>query len=245
MQINFDQHRRQRGALLFMILLAVVLFAALSYAVTQSLRSGGKDGSSEKAQSKATEIIQYATLLEQTAMRLKLVNGCTDDQLSAEVNGFFINNSSPSDKRCHFFDSNGGAMAYGGDPFPTIALNNEGWSYRGTRQIRDVGILCASPNPCTEIVTGVAVTRGVCIAINAGLGIVAPPADGDIPIETGILTQGDGLTGNTAFDGNTFGGVNSVFKGLRSGCYNFRMGTNDSCTGAHCGYYYYHVLVAR
>ncbi|MFZ5695163.1 MAG: hypothetical protein ACOY4N_05905 [Pseudomonadota bacterium] len=47
-----------------MILLAVVLFAALSYAVTSSIQGGSKDGSSENIRTQAALIVGNATLAE-------------------------------------------------------------------------------------------------------------------------------------------------------------------------------------
>ena len=68
------QPTRQRGNILFLILLAVVLFAALSYAVT-SQRDGGKNASGESAKSHASALLQYAALVENTVHRMVMVGG--------------------------------------------------------------------------------------------------------------------------------------------------------------------------
>lgn len=65
---------KQRGNILFLILLAVVLFAALAYAVTSSMRGGGKDASSEKARAQASALIQYVSLIQNTVQRTMLMN---------------------------------------------------------------------------------------------------------------------------------------------------------------------------
>ena len=65
-----------RGNILFLILLAVVLFAALSYAVTSSMRGGGKDVSDEQAQTGAAAITQYVSLIRSEVQRLMMVNDC-------------------------------------------------------------------------------------------------------------------------------------------------------------------------
>ncbi len=65
---------KERGNILFLILLAVVLFAALAYAVTSSMRGGGKSATDEKARSLASAIIQYGSLVQNTVNRAMLVS---------------------------------------------------------------------------------------------------------------------------------------------------------------------------
>ena len=70
-----------RGNALFLILIAVALFAALSYAVTQSGRGGG---SIDKEQESLyiSEIAQYFALVESEVQKLRIVNGCSVAEIS-------------------------------------------------------------------------------------------------------------------------------------------------------------------
>ena len=68
----------QKGNALFLILVAVVLFAALSYAITQSDRGGG-DASAEANLVKSTTPIQYASSIATAISRLQLRGVSVDD----------------------------------------------------------------------------------------------------------------------------------------------------------------------
>lgn len=61
------------GNVLFLILIAVALFAALSYAVTSSSRGGGIDAKKDSSELIASEIMNYVSSLEQAVTRLR---GC-------------------------------------------------------------------------------------------------------------------------------------------------------------------------
>lgn len=114
----------QRGNILFLILLAVVLFAALSYAVTSSMRGGGKDMGEEKLRTGAAAISQYVTLLRNEVQRLMLVNDCKVENLDwrhnyyKRVNGNVTNEAQtntpvpPVPKAgCAIFTAQGGAIS--------------------------------------------------------------------------------------------------------------------------------------
>lgn len=77
-----SSYQRERGNILFLILLAVVLFAALSYAVTQSMRGGGKDATDESLQSQASAILQYLKQIDSGVQRLHLSGGVAYETMS-------------------------------------------------------------------------------------------------------------------------------------------------------------------
>lgn len=113
MQINYGQRRSERGNILFLILLAVVLFAAFSYAVTNSMRGGGNEASKEKALLTEADVQGYISLVENAVMRLTMSGGCTTAQVSYETpSGTGVNPDAPSDKRCHVYRPEGGGVTY-------------------------------------------------------------------------------------------------------------------------------------
>ena len=82
---------RQNGNALFLILIAVTLFAGLSYAITQTSRSGSANIDKEEIQIKATRIAQHAGELTAAVNRLQTINGCTPEEID-----FGINYTAPS-----------------------------------------------------------------------------------------------------------------------------------------------------
>jgi hypothetical protein len=114
----------QKGNALFLILIAVALFAALSYALTQSGRGSGTTAK-EQAVLKAAEVSSFFGEIQAAISRL-LLGGCSESQITFE-NSVYLgsgsgpyggglmlppgsNAASPSDKRCHIFDTAGGGV---------------------------------------------------------------------------------------------------------------------------------------
>lgn len=108
------QDETQSGNVLFLILIAVALFAALSYAVTTSNRGGG-DADNELAQIAQAESDNCTSSVDATKLRLSLIGGCNESQISYELpNGSNSNPMAPSDKSCNVFSpGSGGASPCG------------------------------------------------------------------------------------------------------------------------------------
>lgn len=111
---------KEQGNVLFLILIAVALFAALSYAVTSSTRGGGGSILKDKAREYASAIIQNTMAIRSAVNRIKLSNSCSDDMIDLLNNVYMRNNGSainlanplaPSDKRCNVFDIAGSSCA--------------------------------------------------------------------------------------------------------------------------------------
>ncbi len=243
----------QRGNILFLILLAVVLFAALSYAVTSSTRGGGKDVGDEKAQSIASALLQYASLAEQTVSRLKLTNGCSDTQLSFEngtVTGY-ANANAPADKRCHVFDPAGGGMAW---QSPPIGANSDGTPYLFTAQICIPSVGTGPVSGCwtdgsdsdTELLIMLSgVNEKVCNYINARSDIAAA-GDGLPP-----FSNGGSMQTKYKFTGTFLGTTSSnhiaglAFKGRPTGCFEMPASAGDNSNTRAGNYVFYHTLLVR
>lgn len=106
----------QRGNILFLILLAVVLFAALAYAVTSSMRGGGKDAGNEKTEAKVSQMLNYFAELNAGIQRMMLVNDVKDYQINFyyQSSSTYVmggnDNPNCTESRCRVFDPAGGGV---------------------------------------------------------------------------------------------------------------------------------------
>lgn len=199
--------KSQSGNVLFLILIAVALFAALSYAVTSSSRSGGGSANKEKAQADAAVIIQYGTSLRSAVRRMKIMNNCSDTQLDFS-NAVFKENSgnpviagntnAPSDKRCHVFNAAGGNMIPIIASATAIDPNNldvgqssypkAGHANMTVAQIKNIGTDAASGTvSANDLVFYYSyLNKATCMAVNDLLGI--PNPNGEAPIDNSTGT---------------------------------------------------------
>ena len=181
---------RQNGNILFLILIAVVLFAALSYAVTQSSRGGGSVDS-EQEQISIGGILNDFSLVKVAVDRLLLIDGCEKadvrywhaSRLNAADGDYYGDGSVPD---CEVFDPNGGGAAY---VVPPQAAQDQGSSEYMMLNLLIAGVGehdCCAQDPATlqqlgtEIVMAVHVTRSMCLEVNEREGIANtggnPPA---------------------------------------------------------------------
>lgn len=255
-------HAQNRGNILFLILLAVVLFAALSYAVTQSMRGGGRDSLSEQAQMAASAIVQYGTNIEQTIGRLMLINDCKDTQISfwtdsnndgAETTADdYYNAGAPGSKKCHVFHPNGGGAQFDTvnarnltTPSSPYAAYNQ-YLFINSTQVVNVGTTCDNET-CTDLILYKRhLKKEICDQINQSLnGFAAIDANARSATNHGnyrfrgvytyYATMDNGKLGATT--GNDTAGE-ARYAGLRSGCFRQIDGVDND-------YYYFHVLIAR
>jgi len=111
--------KHQSGNIVFVLLVAVGLFAALSTAIFSGVGAVNDNRDKDELRLQATELIQYGAKVRRTIERLQAINGCSDNQLSFEnpqVDNATIwnyaNPRAPADGRCHVFDKNGGQISY-------------------------------------------------------------------------------------------------------------------------------------
>lgn len=109
----------ERGNALFLILIAVALFAALSYAITNSGRGAGSIDK-ETAQLGASQMMQYGAELERAIQRMHVINGIPIENLDFRSDKILnnsganpnISNNSCTDTSCQIFHKDGGNVTF-------------------------------------------------------------------------------------------------------------------------------------
>lgn len=218
---------RESGNVLFLILIAVALFAALSYAVTQSTRSGG--GSTEREQSLlgSATLTQYPTALRTAVIRLILA-GNDVRVLSFDGPSDFASYSTFG--RLVFHPDGGGAVFQQAPGDVMAAATAADWYHNANFHVpligRDLG---ATANDVIAFVVGV--NEATCARINDEMGFATTGEcgtyEGTVP-EIELADNAGGIQEN--LDGTNFatgpgtaltcaGGSADAFDGKATGCF--------------------------
>lgn len=101
----------QQGNVLFLILIAVALFAALSYAVSTSSRGTPQGISDEKAEMLAAQILQQAHTISAHVNRM-IVGGVPKEKLDFSAANVSYNTANPNctNNSCRVFTQSGGTL---------------------------------------------------------------------------------------------------------------------------------------
>ncbi|MAQ71905.1 MAG: hypothetical protein CL565_06895 [Alphaproteobacteria bacterium] len=226
---------QEQGNVLFLILIAVALFAALSYAVSSS-QSDGQNADQEKSTIAASTLVQEITLIKNTIQRMKILNNCTDEDITFVYDNDLDGDLDSDDKywnlnlpstECYLFHPDGGNLR-----FPIVDDNIGTGSeiiFTGFNWVDNVG------TPASDLIAITTnITRAACDQINRELG--APTTNGE-PVEEGSNVESSTFFGAyiqaTGIDG---------MDGAYDGCFN---GTNFGGTAVGDAYFYYSVLIAR
>jgi len=245
MMINSLNKKKQSGNILFLILIAVALFAALSYAVTQSSRSGG-DASREANILNAAQIAQYPNLIR-TAILRQTIDGIDPTAVRFNIPANFTDLDS---NRIGVFHPEGGGAVHQLAPADMMADGNDGtWVYNMEFEVTDIGLSTGSSAAGNDIIAFLpGVSLAVCQRINVEANVRAnisdaPPVTADINgglagdydfdmVDDGT-TDYPSPTTETDLDGT--GGDAGTLHGRPFGCFD----------NASEEYVYYHVINER
>jgi len=231
---NVEYTGNEKGNVLFLILIAVALFAALSYAVTQSTQSGGGDAGSETSLVNSAQLTQYPASVRTSVVRM-IIGGTDVSQLEFNPSSDF-DDCTNSGRVCVFHPSGGGATSTEA-PGSVMADGGSGtWFFNGAFEIVNIGISSASSFAGNEVMAFLpGITQSVCSRINDELGISGIPAVGTNISATYRTLKDDSNTFSTSEVILGSGGT-AALSGQPFGCFQ-----NDT-SGE---FVYYHVLVQQ
>ncbi len=235
-------YNSESGNVLFLILIAVALFAALSYAVTQSTRTGGGSGDNETALISSAQLTQYPASIRTSVVRM-IIGGTDVTNLEFNSPSQFGTLVNPANG---VFHPSGGGATYANAPGNMMATGSQGaWVFNGENQIDLLGTTDAG-GPITSTADIIAFLPGItltlCQRINTELGLAATPVvSGGLDITTDMI-DGAGITAGGGTIGDPAPATDAALDGQPFGCLQHDAdldgdGTND--------YVYYHVLVER
>ena len=246
----------ERGNVLFLILIAVALFAALSYAVTQSSRSGGGASDGESNLVNSAQITQYPASVRTAIVRM-IIGGTDVGQLnfdppsafSIAVTGCDVASVSAT---CVFHPDGGGATRVTAPPEVMAGGSQGDWIFTSDFAIENIGRTTASNNSNDVIAFLPGVGQSLCERLNTELGVpTSTDADGDSVPDAGIVignvpTAADEMDNNNLGIGPAAAGagkrLTNDLSGQPFGCADFDATTNQADDS---DLVYFHVLVER
>ncbi len=227
---KFQKRNNERGNVLFIILIAIALFGALSYTIANMMRSGSPQAvSKEQSKIYAAEIIDYGNVIRQATQNM-LINGCDKEEISFTQNsGDAYEHSPAASTKCKLFETKGGAVNF--DPITPDINDGSFYIFTGAHAAENIGSTCTNAACADLLMVLENLKKPVCLAINNRLDISNPGFDA--PNDAGgVLTPFNGTFtyGNVLFD------EDAALDGRTAGCFRDTPGNT---------YSYFRVLMAR
>lgn len=228
----------QSGNVLFLILIAVALFAALSYAVTSSTRSGGGNANRETNLINSAQVTQYPAGIN-TAITRMIIAGIDETEIRFNVPAEFDDLTNVDNG---VFHPNGGGVSYVQAPGTAMEDGDPGeWFFNAHMEVIQIGLDGVGGNDIIAFLPGI--RQAICQRINEeyGIGTTIPVLDGDrsaLYRERMVELTAD-YTFPTTDQIDIDDGTN-VFDGQPFACF------QNAASGTFAGeYVYYHVIFER
>ncbi len=246
--------KSQKGNALFLILIAVALFAALSYAITNSSR-GSSSVDKEQASLQASRLMQYFAQVEAEFTKIRVIGGYDITEIDfgsdvfsrwgATVPNPWFDNPNCTSNNCRIFQSNGGNVpdiTFEDIVIPLTTAFSSSHPHHGHPFVARADVVSVGTTSQDLVLGVIRLEREVCDAINRALGLSITVADADERYNAIGVPGGRDLTNFNYWSldatalSEQIGNQETAFQGQLSGCYR---------GGGTYGYTYYHVLVAR
>lgn len=164
---HYNKRSGESGNVLFLILIAVALFAALSYAVTQSTRSGGGSTEREQALLGSSAMTQYPTALRTSVIRM-ILGGTGAEQIlfNPPSNSF----GGETTSEALVFHPEGGGAVYQTGQSDVLDVGSTGtWYFNAQWEVTGIGLDGAGGADVIAFLPDV--SDAVCRRVNEELGL--------------------------------------------------------------------------
>ncbi len=239
------------GNVLFIIMLGIGLFAALTVAVTQSGKNVG-GAEKEKLTLMASEIIDYGSALKIATQKIMISNGCADTDLSYEnttVAGY--EHSPVAQDKCKIFSPLGGKLSYKApdtrwlDTTKSAQATYGHWAVTSANAVSGVGAGFGTTDHTLaytkDLIAGLPwLRKDLCIVINEKLGITNP--NGNPPQESTAFNLESKFIGVFTTGGRALEITGGHTDSKYAACIEGNTGDAGKVAGT---YHFYQVLVAR
>lgn len=169
----------QSGNILFLILIAVALFAALSYAVTQTT-GPGNNSKEETSLISGAQVSQYPSIIKTALVRMSVSKNLDHDEIyfnrpsGGDYTGINDDPDNHANPERFVFHPSGGGVTYQSPADSVLTADGDEWYFSALQAIQDVG----STRPdVVAYLPGIA--KSVCESINSKLGIDTMPVHND------------------------------------------------------------------
>ena len=177
----------QKGNVLFLILIAVALFAALSYAISQTMRQGSGGVSEEKDHVKSIYVHQFPTSIRQAILRIKLSDHLADTDISFAHPGTVAYGVFGTAPQKEVFHPQGGAIPY--QSIPAGVNDGSDWIFNGSLEIDGIGSTDGTGTGSDLVAFLPGISLDTCRYINKGFsGSLTTPVDIAVAGETTVFT---------------------------------------------------------
>lgn len=222
--MRFSRNGRQgeQGNVLFLILIAIALFATLAYTITQSMRLGESNITNEQNTIDVAQILTVPSAYRAAVDRMVVGQGIDGGGIIATPPVSFSTLTADQVRR-DIYHPQGGGMSYPLAPANLMDPDyvTSTWAFNSENEVKNIGTTTTIPdiNSVDLMVFLPGLKKSVCQAINKRLGIVGPMplsnadvymvASSDPPsyMENG----GAFLIGNTADDAQLAGKSEGCF----------------------------------
>jgi hypothetical protein len=185
--MSHDSFSPQKGNVLFLILIAVALFAALSYAISQTMRQGSGGVSEEKNRVESVYIHQFPTSVRQAIVRVKLSHELTNTDISFAHPGTVAYGVFGTAPEKEVFHPQGGAIPY--QAVPAGVNDGSDWIFNGSLEIDGIGSTDGTGAGSDLVAFLPGISLDTCRYVNKGFsGSLATPVNITVAGETTVFT---------------------------------------------------------